>query len=64
MLQLLERKRKDKRTYAYLQHNRALLLWDYPITKPSTVCSNMSKNAPNDKIQSPCRFIDLLKLRH
>ena len=61
MPQLLERKR-DRHTHIRMSIAYRVFLWgNYSITKPSTVCSNMSKNAPHDKIQSPCRFIDLFK---
>ena len=87
MPQLLERKR-DRQAHIRLSIASRVFLWgNYPITKPSTICSNMSKNeqaeckvetdflallrhsrfsrrvsknAPNDKIQSPRRFTDLV----
>ena len=61
MPQLLERKR-DRQAHIRMSIAYRVFLWgNYSITKPLTVCSNMSKNAPHDKIQSPCRFIDLFK---
>ncbi len=61
MPQLLERKR-DRQAHIRMSIAYRVFLWgNYSITKPSTVCCNMSKNAPHDKIQSPCRFIDLFK---
>jgi len=60
MPQLMERKR-DRQAHIRLSIASRVFLWgNYPITKPSTICSNMSKNAPNDKIQSPRRFTDLV----
>ena len=60
MPQLLERKR-DRQAHIRMSIAYRVFLWgNYSITKPSTICSNMSKNAPNDKIQSPRRFTDLV----
>lgn len=60
MPQLMERKR-DRQAHIRLSIASRVFLWgNYSITKPSTICSNMSKNAPNDKIQSPRRFTDLV----
>ena len=60
MPQLLERKR-DRLAYIRMSIAYRVILWrNYTITKPSTICSNMSKNAPNDKIQSTRRFTDFV----
>ena len=60
MPQLMERKR-NRQAHIRLSIASRVFLWgNYPITKPSTICSNMSKNAPHDKTQSSRRFADLV----
>lgn len=59
MPQLLERKR-DRQAHLRMSIAYRVFLWGKYSIRTSTICSNMSKNAPNDKTQSSRRFADLV----